>query len=381
MAIRILHIVGIMNMGGLENLIMNIYRNIDRDKIQFDFLVTREENGIFDQEIKFLGGKIYNIPSMESIGVIKYKKILRRFFEEHEEYQIVHCHRDALCSVYLNEAKKANIPVRIAHSHTIGLAETKNIKGLVKSLLKNYFMLYTNKVSSHRFACSDLAGKWLYKDNKFIIIPNAIDIIKYNYEEEVALSLRKELNIPEDVFVMGHVGRFNTEKNHKFLIDIFKQFEKEHSNCLLYLVGDGSLSDEIKSYVKDNNLQNKVRFLGIREDVNKLMMMFDVFLFPSLFEGLGIVLVEAQATGLSCLVSDNIPIEADMGIGLIQYLSLEDTKVWLENLKIIYNNQKSRRINRKSNLDKIKHKGYDILSLANEMQNFYQEEYIKYIEK
>lgn len=377
MAIRILHIVGIMNMGGLENLIMNIYRNIDRDKIQFDFLVTREEIGIFDQEIKSLGGKIYNIPSMESVGIIKYKKNLRRFFREHQEYRIVHCHRDALCSVYLKEAKKANIPVRIAHSHNIRLAETKNIKGLVKSLLKNYFMLYTNNVASHRFACSNLAGKWLYGDNEFKIIPNAIDTRKYNYNEEIALSLREELNISEETFVIGHVGRFDIQKNHKFLVDIFKEFEKQHSDCLLCLVGDGSLSDEIKSYVKNNNLQDKVRFLGIREDVNKLMMMFDVFLFPSLFEGLGIVLVEAQSTGLSCLISDQIPQESDMRLGLTQYLTLDNQNVWLENLKTISEKQKDLRINRKSNLNKIKERGYDILSLTTQIQSFYQEEYIK----
>ncbi len=377
MAIRILHIVGIMNMGGLENLIMNIYRNIDRDKIQFDFLITRQEEGIFDQEIKSLGGKIHNIPSMESIGVINYKKILRQFFEEYQEYQIVHCHRDALCSVYLREAKKANLPVRIAHSHNIKLAETKNIRGGVKGLLKNYFMLYTNRVATHRFACSTQAGKWLFGDNGYTIIPNAIDTRKYNYNEDIAVSLRKELNISQETFVIGHVGRFDIQKNHKFLIDIFKEFEKQHPDCLLCLVGDGSLSEEIKNYVRENNIQNKVRFLGIRDDVPKLMMMFDVFLFPSLFEGLGIVLVEAQSSGLSCLISDQVPQESDMRLGLTQYLSLDSQCIWLESLNNIREKQKELRLNRKSNLNKIRECGYDILSLTTQIQNFYQEEYIK----
>lgn len=382
--IRILHIVGIMNMGGLENLIMNVYRNIDRDKIQFDFLVTREEKGIFDDEIKSLGGKIYNIPHMSKIGYSKYTKTLYNFFINNPQYKIVHCHRDALSSIYLKQAKKANIPVRIAHSHNIRLAETKNIKGMLMTVVKRCCMPFTVRNSTDYFACSKEAGEWLFGndiDEKFKIIKNGIDTKKYIYDKVDFNIVRKNLNISEETLLIGHVGRFDIQKNHEFLINIINELNKEIDDFKLCLVGDGTLKLDIEKKVESIGLQDKVLFLGIRNDVNELMKAFDIFAFPSLFEGLGIVLIEAQTTGLKCIVSDQVPKEADMQVDLLKYLTIEDTSRWIEEIKSIYTNREQIRRNRFSNYEKIKNNGYDIYNTTNYLQDFYIKNYTNYIKK
>ena len=381
MQIRILHIVGIMNMGGLENLIMNIYRNIDRDKIQFDFLVTREEKGLFDDEIKSLGGKIYNIPHMSNIGYSKYTKTLYNFFINNPQYKIVHCHRDALSSIYLKQAKKANIPIRIAHSHNIRLAETKNIKGMLMSVVKKCCMPFTVKNSTDYFACSKEAGEWLFgknTDEKFEIIKNGVDTKKYIYDKEDFTIVRNKLNVSEETLLIGHVGRFDIQKNHNFLINMVNELNKDIDDFKLCLVGEGPLKIEIKKKLERIGLEDKVLFLGIRNDVNELMKAFDIFVFPSLFEGLGIVLIEAQATGLKCIVSDQVPKEADMQVDLLEYLTIQDTSIWIDRIKYIYSNIQKIRKNRFSNYEKIKSNGYDIYNTTNYLQNFYTEKYKNY---
>lgn len=377
--IRILHIVGIMNMGGLENFLMNVYRNIDRNKIQFDFLVTREEKGIFDEEIKLLGGNIYNIPKMETVGYNKYSKILYDFFKNHNEYKIVHCHRDALCSVYLKQAKKANIPVRIAHSHTTDIIENKNFKGYIKIFIKNMFKKYIDKYGTNFFACSKEAGIWLFgekiSNKRLVIVRNAIDLERYKYDENIDNNIRFKLGIHEDTFLIGHVGRFDLPKNHKFLVDLIKEVDKSIDNYKVCLVGDGHLKAEIIKLVKQYRLEDKFLFLGIRNNVNELMMAFDLFLFPSLFEGLGIVLIEAQSTGLKCLISDNIPREVDMNLGLVQFLNIDNKNEWIDRICYTYKNRNRLCINssRSSTLKKVKEYGYDIFDVSNYLTKFYIE--------
>lgn len=377
--IRILHIVGIMNMGGLENFLMNVYRNIDRNKIQFDFLVTREEKGIFDEEIKVLGGYIYDIPKMEIVGYNKYSKILYDFFKNHNEYKIVHCHRDALCSVYLKQAKKANIPVRIAHSHNTDIIEDKNFKGYIKILTKNILKKKVNKYATNFFACSREAGLWLFgkriANEDLVIIKNGINLKKYEYSKNIAENIRSELNIDKETFLIGHVGRFDLQKNHKFLVDLIKEVNKSIDNYKVCLVGDGHLKAEIINLVKQYRLEDKFLFLGIRNNVNELMMAFDLFLFPSLFEGLGIVLIEAQSTGLKCLISDNIPREVDMNLGLVQFLNIDNKNEWIDRICYTYKNRNRLCINssRSSTLKKVKEYGYDIFDVSNYLTEFYIE--------
>lgn len=357
-------------MGGLENFLMNVYRKIDRNKIQFDFLVTREEKGIFDNEIKSLGGKIYNIPKMELVGYNKYSKTLYEFFKSHTGYKVVHCHRDALCGVYLKQAKKANIEIRIAHSHSTSIIENENLKGKLKIVTKNILKKSINKYSTDFFACSYEAGKWLYGSEvagkMLVVIRNGIDLEKYKYDESISSQIRKDLGIDKDTFLIGHVGSFGLPKNHKFLVEIIKELDKKIGNFKICLVGDGYLKNEIESLVKEYKLEDKFLFLGIRNDVNKLMMAFDLFLFPSLFEGLGIVLIEAQATGLKCLVSDKVSKEADMNCDLVEFLPIDNTNVWCESIIDKTNNS-----NRSMYYECVKENGYDISDVANILTNMY----------
>lgn len=374
--IRILHIVGIMNMGGLENFLMNVYRNIDRNKIQFDFLVTREEKGIFDEEIKGLGGRIYNIPKMEIVGYNKYSKLLYKFFKNHREYKIVHCHRDALCAIYLKQAKKAGINIRIAHSHSTNIVEYKKFKSWIKIPVKNFFKRFINKYATDFFACSKEAGIWLFgkkiSNDKLVIIKNGIYLRKYMYSRDISDNIRKNLGLEKDIFLIGHVGRFDLPKNHRFLVEIIKKLDEKIENYKVCLVGDGILKKEIKDLVDKYGLKDKFLFLGIRNDVNELMMAFDLFLFPSLFEGLGIVLIEAQATGLKCLISDNIPKDVDMNLGLVEFLNINSVKKWIDTISYI---KLSMIKNRHIDLEKIKEKKYDIYDTVNLLEIFYINNY------
>ena len=297
--IRILHVVPNMQAGGLETLIMSWYRNIDRSKVQFDFLVHYQGKFFYDDEIERLGGKIYHLSVRDDNNFIKYLHDLDSFFKEHKEYKIVHGHMESLGQFYFKAAKKYGIPVRIAHSHNSATEPT--LKGKVKGILAKGFPKY----ATHCFACSELAGQFMFGDRDFTVIKNAIDLSRFQYDEKIRTEMRAELNLT-DKFVIGHVGRFCTQKNHKYLIDVFEQIHKRNSNAILLLIGKGELLEEVKAYVAEKSLSGCVRFLGVRDDVDKLYDAMDVFVFPSVHEALPMTLIEAQANGLPCVVSESV---------------------------------------------------------------------------
>lgn len=269
-----------MNQGGVENFIMNFYRKIDKSQIQLDFLVNRE--GYFDDEIKKMGGKIYYVPALQKVGQIKYQKNLDKFFRKHREYKIVHSHLNQVTGLILERAKKANIPVRIAHSHN-----SKSPKNIIIKCYKNYL---GNKIFNNAnvyFACSKLAADWLFKKNseKAIIINNAIDVDKFIYDQEKRKNIRQKLNIINDeTMLIGHVGRFNKQKNHQFLLKVFKELSNKKNNCMLLLIGEGKLKNKIIKLIHKYGLENKVKLLGTRKDVNDILQGIDILLFPSLYE-------------------------------------------------------------------------------------------------
>lgn len=361
--IRVLHVVRSMNCGGLENFLMNVYRNIDKEKIQFDFLVNEE--GIFDDEIRNLGGKLYIIPHITEVGQFKYCRLLKDFFNDHQEYKIIHSHLNQITGVILECAKKCNIPIRIAHSHS-----SKSPKNILKKMYKKYLGSKILKNATHFFACSDLAAKWLFNSNsnEKIIIKNCIDLERFVYRRETDENIRKELNINLDSFIIGHVGRFNKVKNHNFLIDIFYEIQKLKKNSILILCGDGEIKSEIESKVKKLNIQDKVIFTGIRQDVNKLYSAFNIMLFPSLFEGLPLALIEAQINGLKVFCSDNVSEQVNVS-NEVKFISLNKTSN--EWTSIILNSN----IERKNYIDKIKDAGYDSSEVALKLQNFYCKEW------
>ena len=347
--IRVAHIVGKMVGGGVEAFIMNYYRNIDRTKVQFDFIIDSDSKVVPREEIEKLGGRIIEIPPYQKI--FSYIKELKKVLKENE-YKIVHSHLNALSVFPLFTAYLAKVPVRIAHSHS-----TTNKKEWKKNIIKNILKPFSKVFATDYFACSEHAARWLFgnktfEQGKVQIIHNAIDVDKFKYNEETRNKVRKELQI-ENKFVLGHVGRFVKQKNHDFLIDVFNEVYKENNNAVLLLVGDGPLEEQIKQKVKKLNLEDAVYFLGIRDDVNELMQAMDVFVFPSLYEGLGIVLIEAQASGLKCISSTKVPKEVKETV-LIEFIGVEKENIISWRNHILNGNERiydSNEIIKKSNYD------------------------------
>ncbi|MFG6149957.1 glycosyltransferase family 1 protein [Halobacillus sp. B23F22_1] len=358
--LRVLHVVVNMNRGGAETLLMNLYRNIDRTKVQFDFLTCKP--GVFDKEIEELGGNVHRVPYVTDVGHRGYKRVLQAFFKTHD-YKIVHAHLDKMCGIVLQEAEKAKVPVRIAHSHN-----TRSEGGLVRKLYKSYTGNNINRYSTHRFACSQLASKWLFGRRSSVhVLKNGIESKKFLYSEERRSKVRSEFNISEEVFVVGHVGRFNLQKNHKFILEVFQKFLKIHPEAILLLAGDGVLKERMEAKARALKIEGEVDFLGVREDIDELLQAFDLFLFPSLHEGLPVTLIEAQNAGLPCLITDTISQEVDMGLGLVQQLSLSNQEEWTNAMKAIAKKQHSREIDSSV----LKQNGYDIRETAVETQHTY----------
>ena len=281
--IIVAHIMGKWNGGGVESVVMNYYKNIDRNRIQFHFLCDEDSTDIPYEEIEKLGGKVIVIPPYQKL--FKYQKELYRIFKENN-YKIIHSHINALSVFPLRIAKKSGVPIRIAHSHsTSNKKEWK--KNILKMILRSFSKLYANNY----FACTEYAGKWLFgkkvvERKELNVINNAIDLKKFEFNENIREDLRKELGIKEDTLIIGHVGRFMKQKNHEFLIDVFEKAIKQDDNIYLILVGQGPLEDKIKEMAKEKGIEDKILFLGQRNDVNKLYQAMDIFVLPSLYEGL-----------------------------------------------------------------------------------------------
>ena len=301
--IRVAQIMGKWVGGGVEAVVMNYYRHIDRDKIQFDFICDDDSTRIPTEEIEKLGGKVILIPPYQK--VFKYHKTLKKVLQE-GQYKIVHSHINALSVFSLWAAKSAGVPVRIAHSHS-----TSNKKEWKKTLLKNILRPFSKVFATDYFCCSELAGRWLfgnktYDQGNVYLLNNAIDVDKFKYDEKIRKEKRKELNIKDNQLVIGHIGRFVQQKNHEFLIDIFNEIYKQDKNAILLLIGEGPLKEEIQNKVNELGLDKNVKFLGQRSDANELYQAMDAFVLPSLYEGLPVVGVEAQAAGLPCFFSSDM---------------------------------------------------------------------------
>lgn len=359
--VRILHVVVNMNRGGAETFIMNLYRNIDRTKVQFDFLTCKE--GVFDDEIRKMGGILHRIPYVSDVGHFKYIQELDQFFVKHP-YQIVHSHMDKMSGLVLRAAKRAGVPIRISHSHN-----TKSEGGLAVRMYKWYSGKLISSNATELFACSDFAAEWLFQRSArgTKIVKNGIEVERFTFSNIIRNDVRKELNIKKDTFVLGHVGRFSPQKNHLFLIDLFEKFHRQYSNSLLLLTGDGPLRNEIENKIRERNLVDKVRLIGIRNDVERILHGLDVFVFPSLHEGLPVSLIEAQGAGLPCLISETISQEVELGSNLIHFLPLNNKTLWQRKLGELAENPTPR----EAQSDTFTKKGYDIKVSANDLEKFY----------
>lgn len=364
--IRILYVNGgPLNRGGIESYMMNYYRNFDRSKVQIDFVSIGMKKAAYDEEIERLGGRIYYIPK-KSTNYIKYKIELRKIFKMND-YKIVHTHMDAMGVTVLKEAEKCNVPIRIAHSHN-----TQHLtSNFLKLRINEFARKNINKYATHMFACSEKAGRWLFGDECFEngevkLINNAIEVNKFLYDNIKRKELRNKFNISNNDIVIGHVGRFHEQKNHKFLISVFKKLIDIDDSYKLILIGDGHLKFDIKEMVKEFNIEKNVIFISSCDNVNEFYNIFDIFILPSLFEGLGIVAIEAQVNGLPCILSDTIPSEVKISNN-IKFVSLNNEEMWINSIKSCDIENRDRCMN----YELITYSGYDIKIEAKKLEKIY----------
>lgn len=326
--IRIAHVVGKMVNGGVEAVVMNYYRHIDRSKVQFDFIIDEDSTYIPREEIESLGGRIFIVPPYQKLN--KYIPALIKLFKENQ-YKIVHSHINTLSVFPLYAAKKAGVPVRIAHNHsTAAPGEWK--KNILKYMLRPFAKVY----ATHYAACSRYAGEWLFgkksmERGEVTIFNNAIDLDKFKFDKKVRNEVRKELEI-ENKFVVGHVGRLCYQKNQEFLIEVFEEVYKQNPNAILMLVGDGPNKEMLAEKVNKLNLTKQVLLLGNRNDVNRLYQAMDVFVFPSRYEGLGMVAVEAQFCGVRTVISSKVPDDAKVSDSTLSLSLTRSAKEWADNI-------------------------------------------------
>ena len=355
--IKVLHFVSKMDRGGQETFIMNVYRNLNRNKIQFNFLCSENVVGDYDNEIDNLGGKIFYLPSLRvNKGVRKY---LQKIYDisswlknNREKFDIVHLHTYHALDVYvhLKAFKLANVNKVIIHSH--------NTQGL-HVLLHKFFRKWNNLFFKFTpLACSKEAGIWLYNKENVEIIYNGIDIDNFRFDQSKRQLLKKQLGLTNEV-VLGHVGRFNYQKNHEFLIKVFERYHEINPNSILLLIGKGEKESDIKKMVDDRKLTKYVRFLGTCSNVNEYLSVFDIFVFPSLFEGLSVVLVEAQVNGLKILANKNTTSDAIISDN-VDLLRLDENE-WVEVIK-------KTNFARTNNINFNK---FDVKQTAKRMENIY----------
>ena len=337
--IRVLQVLGSTTLGGAESRVMDLYRHMDRNRIQFDFLVTRGHTGHFDSEIESLGGHVYTVSPYRIYNHKQYVTEVRHFFKEHSDYKAVHGHMTSTASIYLPIAKESGIPLTIAHARSAGV--DSGIKGRLTNLLRKKLPEKCDKM----IACSDLAavsvfGEHNYVDGQVKIMPNAIETSDYTVNAIERERIRKEYGI-EDRFVVGHTGRFHEAKNHRFIVDVFSAYQNFREDAVLMLVGDGPLREGIESYVKElakgnPKLSDRVIFTGNQTPVHPYYQAFDTLLFPSIYEGMPGTVIEAQASGLKCLVSDSVT-RLCKATELVEFESLnKSADKWAEKLNSIY---------------------------------------------
>lgn len=356
--IRVAQIVGKMVGGGVESVVMNYYRHIDRSKVQFDFLVDEDSTRVPEEEITSLGGRVFRIPPYQH--PIRYRRELIRLMRE-QQWPIVHSNINTLSVFPLSAAKKAGVPVRIAHSHsTMGKGE------FAKNAMKLALRPFANVYPTVRFACSRYAGEWLFgKNADFTVIPNGIELDKFHFDAGVRQETRKELGVADDVLLIGHVGRFMPQKNQTFLVDVLADLLPKRPNTILAFVGDGPDRPAVQQHAEKLGIADHVLFLGQRSDVNRLYQAFDVFCLPSLYEGLGIVGVEAQRAGLPCLFADTITREVDV-TGTSRFITIGKTADWTSFLKDVL-------IGYRMNVDKRMFQNYDICEQSKKIVSLYDQ--------
>lgn len=328
---------GLMDCGGISSFIINYLSYFDFEKFEVDIAVHGNQIGSRDKEIERFDCNIYHLP-IKSQSYHKWKGEVLKLLKL-KKYDIIHANADAGNGPILKIAKKANVPIRISHSHNTQMLTNNKIRIMLNNIQKKQILKY----ATNFFACSQMAGEWLYKNNKFEIIYNAIDYEKYKFNSEIRIEKRNELNLSDEETVVGHVGRFDNQKNHMFILELAKRQKK----IKFLLIGDGHLRDKIEKNIKKNHLNNII-LLGEKNNVENYLNAMDFFILPSLFEGLGISVIEAQVNGLYCVVSNNVPKECKITKNIC-FCDINDINLWINEMEILKN--KTRKMIDISNLD------------------------------
>ena len=359
--IRVLQVIGSLYLGGSQTMVMNLYRNIDRNKMQFDFIIDHTVDMDFEEEIKRLGGKIYIMPTFKGYNIVEVVKAWNHFFATHSEYKVLHSHVRSYASVYLPIAKKYGLKT-VIHSHS-----TSNGSGFT-ALVKQVMQYPLRYQADCYLGCSERAGKWLFGEKvvagkKFHVLQNAIDITEYQYNEIARDRIRTELGLDQEI-LFGHVGRFHESKNPIFLLEVFHQLHYKMPNSKLVMVGDGDLRKQIEEKIFQLGIENDVYLLGTRSDVKEILQAMDCFLFPSCWEGVPVTVVEAQAAGLPCFVSDTVT--KNVGVSeLVHYLPIDQgTEPWVKTII-------GDKLERKNVAQEIKQAGFDITGTSKWLMNLY----------
>lgn len=355
---RILHIVGKMDRAGAETMLMNLYRNIDRSQVQFDFMVFTEDEGDYDEEIKSLGGEI--IPLIAKNNWERLKK-MTVFFKQNHQYEVVHCHMLLNSMFPLLAAKLARVKMRIAHSHS-----TKNRKyGFKAKLYEKFAKKIIASTATHRIACGKAAAEYLFpNENNVEILLNGVDLDELTVIKERFLNQKlsdAKINILQ-------VGRLSDVKNPSFSIDIANELNKQNFDFKLFFVGQGPLKEDMENRINDYKLKDKVKLLGVRSDVAELMAKADLLIMPSFHEGFPVVLVESQAIGLHALVSSQVSEEVNLGVNLVEFLKIDVIDEWVDKIKtynpdIILNSQ--------DRYQKLTQAGLNVKENASKLQSIY----------
>lgn len=365
--IRVLHNIASLHFGGAQAFLMNVYNNIDREKVQFDFVVTPEEKKDLYEQVEQMGGRICVCPKYTGKNHFAYCRWWNDFFAEHPEYHVIHGHVRSTASIYLKIAQKYGL-VTIAHSHS-----TSNGSG-ISAIVKNIMQLPIRHTADYLFACSDKAGKWLYgekatKQPNYRMIPNGVDLKRFAFHEEKRRQMRNQLKITEDTFVVGHIGRITVPKNHQFLVELFAAYHKENPQSRLLLVGDGELFEAVQQQCTQLGIREAVIMVGSKTNTEDYYQTMDIFVFPSLWEGLPVSVVEAQANGLICLLSDVITRDVDL-TDQVKYLSLNEKSRWIN--EIARACPKPRTAASPENMKKLQ--PFDASVVAKQLQDFYLEQ-------
>ena len=369
---RVLHVLSGMNRGGAETMVMNLYRKMDRSKVQFDFLTYRNDPCAYDEEILSLGGRLFYVPSIGQSNPLTFVKNVRNTIKENGPFSAVHAHTDFQTGFIALAARLAGVQVRVCHSHNTSWKTGFNWKDRLQLMVfRRLILAYATELC----ACGEDAGRFLFgrsnmERKRVHLLPNGIDLDLFSPAGQAADDEKKARGIASDRLIIGHVARFHEVKNHAFLLKLAVRLKKRGVRFQMVLAGDGPLREQMEEEARRLNLLSDVLFLGTEEHIHELMRTFDVFVMPSLYEGLPVVLVEAQASGLPCIISDTITEKVDTGLGLVKRVSLsKPMDIWAETIVRAAAAGRPKRELVKDTLAKL---GYDARRNVGALMNLYQ---------